>query len=312
MPEFVPCHKSLMLGSKRDLPRATRLVYLEICLLARDMAGVLPLSKKRTPVQFLQDILGGDSDEVAVAIPALVDEGMITICDNVLLVTNFDEWQIGGVTPSSGAERVRRHRAKLRAAKYAHCNGATTEDPTPISENRNESVTVTFVEESRVEENKKRERVEPVTLSPEEKFIVSELTKCADLWPDADVVPTATRITAAILDEPRAKGQSKPIMQETLAYVREQRASYPLATPEQLLARAEKKVVWVLGDIRKGSRKLSQAPPDMDRVLLDDARQSAQRADAEQKARANKADKRERVAPEAIGTALKGLIKRVE
>lgn len=120
--EWVPCYDSLRRGAKRGLPRAVRMVFIELCLEVR-MGGVdgalrLPFGFK-SDIDAVHDIVGGERREVAAALDLLsknVDgDGPMIVLDGppgarILTIPSFAE----SVTVASSRERMRKLRKKRR------------------------------------------------------------------------------------------------------------------------------------------------------------------------------------------------------
>lgn len=130
---FIPFHSSICKGRKRSLSRATRFIYLELCLLTRDSNGVYDLPDEPV-IDAIHDVLGGDKSEIGEAIPALIEADMLMVEDGILTIVNYEEWQLA----SSDAERARRYRARERARKLATVTDAShmPSRPDRVEENR--------------------------------------------------------------------------------------------------------------------------------------------------------------------------------
>jgi hypothetical protein len=110
---YVKCYEALCLGDKGDLSRATRFIYLELCLQARknltrvgaDGAARIPLSAKGTDAQAVRKLIGGDAMEIVHAVKALTagPDPMLRIVtidgQRVCLITKWVSWNSHAVTP---------------------------------------------------------------------------------------------------------------------------------------------------------------------------------------------------------------------
>lgn len=135
---WVPCYDSLRRGARRGLPRAVRMVFLELALEVRaagaDGSIRLPFGF-RSDVDALHDMLGGDRREVARAIEILTqnidgDGPMIVLSGpvgaRIVTIPSFTS----SVNASSSRERMRRLRDKRRDESRELTNAG---DVTPAS-----------------------------------------------------------------------------------------------------------------------------------------------------------------------------------
>jgi len=101
-----------------------------------------------------------------------------------------------------------------------------------------------------------------------------------DLWPaefvtDAEIAAVVSRCRAAWRDEPAAKRLGLTLehaLREAINDAQMYGKRYTSATPEQLLARIEQRVEWILGECRSGRRKATVVATESD--VADDARDS--------------------------------------
>lgn len=111
-----------------------------------------------------------------------------------------------------------------------------------------------------------------------------------DLWPaeyvtDAEIVAVVSRCRAAWRDEPAAKRLGLTLehaLREAINDAQMFGKRYTSATPEQLLARIEQRVEWILGECRSGRRKATVAATESD--VAEDAQDSADAILARQEA----------------------------
>lgn len=128
--EWVKFRASLTKGAKRSLPRATRFIFLELALLARDRSGEILLAPGMKDVDAVHDLLGGNRREVADALRQL---GTVLPGDEDPLVAFVDDgharylvipsWNRENAPPKekpgASTERSRRHRANAHATAVA-------------------------------------------------------------------------------------------------------------------------------------------------------------------------------------------------
>lgn len=107
---WVKCHDELRKGAKRGLSRATRFVYLELCLEARPLRGVVRLPARVKTLDAVHDLLGGDRKEIAKALEELAAEGMIEVGTEALTLPSWEAWN----RVDASAERTRAYRARRR------------------------------------------------------------------------------------------------------------------------------------------------------------------------------------------------------
>jgi hypothetical protein len=281
--EFVKFHGSLRTGSKAALTRAARFIYLELCIFARkenrvqpDGSALVTLSPKGSYAQAVITLVGGAPMEVTRALPALEAEGMIqmeTIDDSgaqrrVLRIMKFRRYADRETTqaPVKLAPSSDQARSKLVAS--------SDQARTKLPDAPNHSKDLRALEERR-EEKRRGEEISappPPLRTREATSVRVELSKARDLWPiaevsDAELEAVATRIATEISDPlNRATSEHVFIARECVTYAREQRARFTTASPVQLLARAEQKVGWLLGDYRSGKRgrRPGDAPQTLD------------------------------------------------
>lgn len=101
---YVKAYESLMRGQKAvDLTRATRFVYLELCMAARkegrvqpDGSALVTLGSKGTPAQATAALLGGATMEVVHALKALVAAEMVAVVESTdrraIAILHYVDW----------------------------------------------------------------------------------------------------------------------------------------------------------------------------------------------------------------------------
>lgn len=144
---------------------------------------------------------------------------------------------------------------------------------------------------------------------PGQSEIFEELTASHDLWPEQGLWEAAGRIARALTMEDKAKGIPASLVGlRCTQAARTHKARYPLADSEQLLARAEAQVGYLLQDVRLGKWKPPEkAPGSPDREIYEDMQASAKRVDAEQAKRAAKAEARKPGEGKALADMIKTL-----
>lgn len=164
--EWVKFWRGLLRGEKRRLSRATRFIYMELSLEARELGGDVVLSYGETDADKLHDLLGGDREEVVEAVAELTVPldpedpdcaPMITFSGpperRVCTVTAWESWnRLGG----DSTERVARHREKKRRSKRLGL------DPGNVHVTRYTRVSLSDVTPQR-EREKKREKENPLS-----------------------------------------------------------------------------------------------------------------------------------------------------
>ena len=115
---WVKFHDELTQGAKRGLPRATRFVFLELCLLARKGRGVVQLPLGMRDVDAVCDLLGGERREIVRALATLTaraseaDEPMVrfesTPSGRALVIAKWEKWN----KVDDSAARVQRYRER--------------------------------------------------------------------------------------------------------------------------------------------------------------------------------------------------------
>lgn len=240
---WVKCHAALTKGSKRMLSRATRFVFLELCLEAResDEAGVVEIRPDLELPAAVYDLIGGNLQEIADAMNELraarmVDEAADDT-GHFIIIPSWDKWN----RPDPSTDRVKRHRERKR-------------DETP----RNVSVTpacndVNVLEERRGEEKREEEVViareappppPPPPASEEESHIrdgLAGLSSAADFAPACQRLATRVRALA-----PEERWPDLPAeVQEWLAHARKAYQDARIAghhwDPDRTLSEVESK-----------------------------------------------------------------------
>lgn len=169
--EWVPFHASLCEGEKRGLSRATRFIYLELCLKARRFDGVLPLPRGfRSEADAVHDLIGGDRREIRIALAELTAvsvngqdkiEPMIALTRSSVCstLTISAHGRVGSHDKSTS--RVRKHREKQREESRIDSEPGNAFHP--VTETVTERVSETPY---RREEKRKEENREPPVVPP--------------------------------------------------------------------------------------------------------------------------------------------------
>ena len=284
MADWIKCHRALTKGNKRSFPRATRFVYLELCLEARELDGVIPLRSDMDPVDAIHDTIGGNRDEIAEAWKLLSkplrcgERPMVSLSNGELVIEGWEAW----AKAESSAERTRRYRAGLRADD----RDVTVTSPRRAPECHSDAL------EERREEKKREEEIMP---SSPEGQVLAGLRTASDLWGDRDLAPAAKRIAMTLEATPEADAVSRTqIGIECATAASYHRGKYPHATPEQLLDAAVAALKWITRDIRNGKFKPRTEAQTPDQQLLADATASekALEKDMEQRRREDRAKAR--------------------
>lgn len=109
--DWVKCHSALRKGAKRAIARASRFVFLELCLEARALDGEVDLRADMGADDAIHDLLGGDAVEVRKAVAELTAAGMVRILDLAegrrLLIPSWQDWN----RTETSTERSKRSRA---------------------------------------------------------------------------------------------------------------------------------------------------------------------------------------------------------
>ena len=177
MNEFVPFYGSLCRGAKRGLSRATRFIYLELSLEAREFEGVIALPRGfRSDADAVHDIIGGNRKEIGQALTDLTsvlesrserDPPMITISGpshaRIITINAHARW----VRPDKSAGRMRRFRQRQTEENRAvsvHSDASRDVTVTANSDGGDASrdVTVTATKERRGEEKKEETPIPPL------------------------------------------------------------------------------------------------------------------------------------------------------
>ena len=112
MSSWVKFHDELRRGAKRGLSRATRFIYMELSLEARPRRGIVELPVDMSAVDGVADLLGGNRDEIEVALKKLTagPEPMVVIEGDEghlrLVVVKWSKWN----SIDLSTERSRKHR----------------------------------------------------------------------------------------------------------------------------------------------------------------------------------------------------------
>lgn len=78
--EWVPAYRTLMRGQNRAIPRAHRMVFLELCMAARDAGGPLITFRGDIPAgEAVAEDIGGPAAEVEAALATLAAAGKIVV-----------------------------------------------------------------------------------------------------------------------------------------------------------------------------------------------------------------------------------------
>lgn len=226
--EWVKFRASLTKGAKRSLPRATRFIFLELALLARDRSGEILLAPGMTDVDAVHDLLGGNRREVADAMRHLGtalpgdEEPLISFVDDggarYLVIPSWNrENAPPKEKPGASTDRSRRHRANANATTVA--SPLPEPLPTVATVTQRSGDDRSSGEESR--EEKKRERARegaPANSAgsggdgrKQRKTSSAPAESEVDAWLDALGVPSRSdprwgREVSRWLDHHRAKG----------------------------------------------------------------------------------------------------------
>lgn len=191
---WVKCHSALTKGSKRALPRATRFVFLELLLEARDLDGSVEIRSDLDVPAAIYDLIGGSLGEIAEAMSALSAAGMVVVeqTDGGRFVTvpSWERWN--RTEPSTG--RVKRHREMKRTATF--------QDVSPVSGcNKRNALEERRVEEIRGEERESAPVATPpppaAPMSANAKRVADQIASHRDLFAaltPAEVAPFVGRI----------------------------------------------------------------------------------------------------------------------
>jgi hypothetical protein len=262
---WVKFHGGLCTGSKAALSRATRFIYLELCIDARKEGRVQPdgsafvtLSPKGTYAQAVRALLGGSAMEIVRALPALEAEGMIrmeTIVDDsgvsrrVVRIVKFRQYadrDEGGarskLAPSS-------HQAPIKLV------ASSDQAPIKLEKTSNNNATLEALEERRGD----KKRVEEIAPPGRAGMVFEGLQLAADLFDGENVSAAAKRIEAKLGFDKQADSLDRRVVgSECATHARTQAGKYPNATASQRLSWAEQKADWILRDVRVGRFKPTQ------------------------------------------------------
>ena len=114
---WVKFHEELRAGAKRGIPRATRFIYMELCLLARPGRGVVALPIGMNALNGVHDILGGSRGEVVRALETLTagEAPMVRVEGEPgalrVVIPAWSEWN----TTDLSTPRTKQHRSKLNS-----------------------------------------------------------------------------------------------------------------------------------------------------------------------------------------------------
>lgn len=138
MSDWVPCYASLTQGRKRALPRASRFIFLELCIAAREGGGLVELTPGLDLGDSVHDVIGGNRREVHAAVEHLTAEEMIDCHSQpgFLVISNWDRWKLRDAT---NAERQARFRERKRIGRgnAAVTDATVTSNVTPtVTSNR--------------------------------------------------------------------------------------------------------------------------------------------------------------------------------
>lgn len=322
---YVPFHKELTQDDKDDIPRAYRFIFLEISLKAREAGhgGWVRIKRRLSDAEAIRDLIGGDLDEIKGALNdkpqdgelTLVSEGMIRIersgDEARVVLPSWDKW----AGPKTSAERMREARERARTGRD---DASVTGDEGSVT-GCDDGDAYRIGKDTKSKEEKGAATgldMGSEILSPKVASLLEGLSVASDLFGDVDLVALAKRIEQKLSFEPKAdKLDRRLVGSECATAVREAAAKFPRAPDASRAATAERKADWLLRDVRAG--KIDPAPRPAgerangirpatatDQELLDDARASAARADAEQARKAAAADKRPPADPKGLASAL--------
>jgi hypothetical protein len=172
--DWVPFHRALTRGTKLDLSRATRFIYLQLALEARQTDGKIRLpAALGSDVDAVHDLVRGDRKEVVAALKALLvpltgeTEPMLAFetergC-RTLVVVAFHEWAKAVDTSTA---RVKKHRDAKRLVVVAVAETAAHDQKQQVTHVScetpcNVSSCVSVTAQIREEENRKEETPKP-------------------------------------------------------------------------------------------------------------------------------------------------------
>jgi hypothetical protein len=128
--EWVKFRGSLTRGAKRSLSRATRFIFLELALLARDRSGEILLSPGMSDADAVHDLIGGSRREVVealrtltVTLPGDADPLVAFVVEDGARYLTIPSWNRENAPPrerpGASTERSRRHRGNGNATAVA-------------------------------------------------------------------------------------------------------------------------------------------------------------------------------------------------
>jgi hypothetical protein len=155
---WVKFHDALRKGSKRAIPKASRFVFLELCIEARPLLGEIDLRTDMDTGDAVHDLIGGDRDENRKAVDDLLRATMVRVersGDGVrLVIPSWEHWN----KADESTERVKRWREKKKRGPVTETEDETLRSVTP-------TVTETGRGEERrgeeIREEEKREEAPP-------------------------------------------------------------------------------------------------------------------------------------------------------
>lgn len=277
--KYVSFHEQLTEDDKDEIPRAVRFVYMEISLKVRQRGpdvrgddGYVRIKRSLSDVDAIWDLIHGDRTEIEAAVPILIREQML-------------RFERGGTEAYAVVPGWRRWNALTGQERVAKHRDA------------------------------KREEV----AGPRVQGILDGLQLASDLYGDEDVLELAKRIERKLAFEPRADKLDRRLVGSQVATaMREHAGKYPMATEAARVAYGERKVDWILADVRAG--KVNPAAPGeardprapaTARELVEDAMESAARADREQERRAQRASARKPEDMKAVGAMFGEALKKI-
>lgn len=117
MSDWVRFQEEITEGAKRELPRATRFIYMELSRKARRTQGVIRLRTDMPLEGAVWDLIGGDRREIREALPLLLSEKHAMLAWNEangeLAIPSWSKWNGSDLS----TERVRAHRSKSRSTE---------------------------------------------------------------------------------------------------------------------------------------------------------------------------------------------------
>lgn len=137
--DWVPCHRRLLKGAKKGLPRAVRFVLLELCHEARPTGGILEFPPEWETLTAVHDRIGGNRKEIrkALTVFQIPDADGLQVIQierdetkHRLKIVKWGSW----AGPKSGAERNEDY--KKRHVANSNASPSVSEVTPTVQENR--------------------------------------------------------------------------------------------------------------------------------------------------------------------------------